>query len=102
MQALQQSLAEAEEAHKNELVGLQATIQTSRTKLQDSKVAALLRPSMLFSKPPTHCLVLHVCKKHALLAVHLTIAPCSCIRYERQGPEMYCTGTAFQCCEHVR
>ena len=42
MQGLQQRLAEAEEAHKSELVDLQATIQTSRTKLQDTKVAALL------------------------------------------------------------
>ena len=42
MQGLQQRLAEAEQAHKNELVDLQAAIQTSRTKLQDAKVVALL------------------------------------------------------------
>ena len=42
VQGLQQRLAEAEEAHKTELVDLQATIQTSLTKLQDAKVVALL------------------------------------------------------------
>ncbi len=38
MQGLQQRLAEAEEAHKEELVDLQATIQSCSAKLQDSKV----------------------------------------------------------------
>ena len=38
MQALQSRLAEAEEAHEEELVDLQATIQSCSTKLQDTKV----------------------------------------------------------------
>ena len=37
-QALQQRLAEAEEAHEEELVDLQATIQSCSTKLQNTKV----------------------------------------------------------------
>ena len=54
VQGLQQRLAEAEEAHKSELVDMQATIQTSRTKLQDTKVVALLSPSMFSFKLPRH------------------------------------------------
>ena len=56
VQGLQQKLAQAEEAHKSELVDLQAAIQTSRTKLQDTKVAALLSPSRLRKVTALFCM----------------------------------------------
>ena len=41
VQGLQQRLAEAEEAHEEELTELQATIQSCSAKLQDTKVLVL-------------------------------------------------------------
>ena len=51
VQGLQRQLAEAEEAHKKELMTLQATIHTSRTRLRDTKVIPWLNSSMLPAMP---------------------------------------------------
>jgi len=56
VQGLQQKLTEAEEAHEEELVDMQATVQSCSTKLQDTKVPSTdsqmhLLPCQLFSWP---------------------------------------------------
>lgn len=40
-------------------------------------------------------------KGHVLLTAYLTVAPSSCIGNDWRGPQIYCTGLAFQCCKYV-
>ena len=47
VQGLQQRLTEVEEAHEEELVDLQATIQSCSAKLQSTKVQVLGTPNIL-------------------------------------------------------